>query len=261
METIVFDVSGNFAHFRAYDTTRENISYPFPSRTVILGLTGAVLGLERNEYWSNEDYKNSMVSIRILNPIWRSKMLVNYLQTKTTLSLPNRLRIIMPGDPLGVKTSDSRGFNAQIFLNILRNVKFRVYFYCKDLQIMEDLEERLTNNKYCYPPYLGHANMLAEIHFIGNYKSIRQDSGIHEVHSIISTEAVGDDIDTDIFGFTIIYNIPHTLKYENSLISLEKTVNIIFKETDIEDGIKLSFKNNRVFKYQINDKEENIVFL
>ena len=49
MKLISFKLSGRFGHFLRAETSASALSYPFPPRTVILGILGAVLGLPKDE--------------------------------------------------------------------------------------------------------------------------------------------------------------------------------------------------------------------
>lgn len=44
---LVFDVWGDYAHFRRFYTTTSPLSFPIPPRTALCGLIGAIIGLEK----------------------------------------------------------------------------------------------------------------------------------------------------------------------------------------------------------------------
>jgi len=49
-EVVVCDLRGKFGHFRRFYTNSSSLSYPIPPPTVVRGIVGAALGLERHEY-------------------------------------------------------------------------------------------------------------------------------------------------------------------------------------------------------------------
>ncbi|MHA1221888.1 MAG: type I-B CRISPR-associated protein Cas5b [Candidatus Heimdallarchaeaceae archaeon] len=262
METLVFDIYGEFAHFRSYDTTRENMSYPFPPRTAIIGLIGGILGLERNTYWVDSPIKDANIAIQILSPIWRSSIRVNYLHTKYPIVLPSSIKILMAKDPFDVNKKGSRGFNAPVNINILRSVKYRIFFSSKDEDLMKQLLNRLINRKYCFPPYLGHANMLAEINFIGKVNATLLEKGEYEVHSLIPVSALDTlSLSLDDLGFTIIFNVPIALGFENGRLFLKKSDHIILNSMFEERKLICYFKANKLFQTKINGEICNFTFL
>lgn len=261
MEVIIFDIKGSFAHFRAYDTTRENMSYPFPPKTAVIGLIAGILGYQRNIYWRESPLKEALISIQILNPIIRSKFRVNYLQQRNTITLSNDIKLLIAKDPYEVKSKDQRGYYAPVNLNVLRNVKYRIFFHCADEAIMNELELRLKENKYCYPPYLGHANMLAEIIFVGRNLLANLESGIYNVDTIIPVSALDvERIDLDSLGFSILFNIPSKLGVtKNNLLYLVGSKNLILNENYNKEGLKAHFKTDMVKETKIFEKTQKIV--
>ena len=52
MEIISLTVESNIAHFRQGFSTTSSLSYPFPTKTALVGFFGAILGIQRNELFS-----------------------------------------------------------------------------------------------------------------------------------------------------------------------------------------------------------------
>ncbi|UJG44404.1 MAG: type I-B CRISPR-associated protein Cas5b [Candidatus Heimdallarchaeum endolithica] len=259
-ELITFDILGEFAHFRAFDTTRENISYPFPPRTAVIGLIAGIMGLPRNEYWENHPLSSAKIAIQILNPIWRTKIKVNYLQTKYPMSLASGIKIILAKDPYEVKSKDQRGFSAPVNLNMLRNVAYRIFFTSEDEKLMEKLYNRLKEHKYCYPPYLGHANLLAEIKLKGKYAYKPLDEGIYDLDTIVPVQAVNEKImKIEDLGYSILFNIPVSLSYKNDRIVLKKAEHVIFNVKNKK--LKVSCNAKQVFKLKMDEKEVFVSFI
>src|SRR5215469_4369664 len=49
MNVVAFTFSAKFGHFLRAEANANGITYPFPPRTALLGLAGAVLGLKKDE--------------------------------------------------------------------------------------------------------------------------------------------------------------------------------------------------------------------
>ena len=46
-EILIFDISSEYGHFRKFNTTTSPLTYSIPTRTAVVGIIGAILGLER----------------------------------------------------------------------------------------------------------------------------------------------------------------------------------------------------------------------
>jgi len=262
MELIVFDIRGTFAHFRAYDTTRENITYPFPPRTAILGLIAGMMGKERNSYWGDHPLNNSSISIQLLSPIYRTKIRVNYVQTRNPMIIHKKLKIILPKDPFEVKSKDQRGYHSQVNLNVLRDVAYRIYFSNEDNEIFEELEWRLKEKRYCYPPYLGHANMLAEVNYVATIEAKPMSGGIYHVDTIFPVNSVDNkNFNFDDFGYTVLFNVPYELGFDNGQLYLKKAIHLVVNPATETEKLKAYFKENKVYNARVQGKDYNIVFL
>ncbi|MHA1401812.1 MAG: type I-B CRISPR-associated protein Cas5b [Candidatus Heimdallarchaeaceae archaeon] len=260
-DIIVFEVEGQFAHFRAFDTTRENISYPFPPRTSVIGMIAGIMGYPRNSYWSDSPLASAKISIQILNPIWRSKIRVNYLQTRSPISFKSKLKIILPQDPFEIKMKDQRGFYAPVNLNILRNVAYRIFFTCDSAEIMDEFYERLKEHRYCFSPYLGHANMLAEVKLVGRFKAKTLSEGIYEIDSVLPTSALDvSQISLEDLGYSILFNVPISLGYEKEKLYLKKTEHLIFNSSS-KKKLRAACKPDTIYQLNIDGKNLNIAFI
>ncbi len=204
-EFLVFDVSGRYATFKIPETTRGALTFPFPPRTAILGLIGAILGLPRNSYWDEANpIRNSIIALEVIQPGRRVGITVNFTQTK----YPTRIGDVMipiPSDP-----ETQRGMNTQQRLDLLVEPKFRFYVDLNDDELTNDLELAIQEHVFTYPPYLGHANMLAELDFIARCGYKRLAAGEHIVSSIVPLSI---DSHMKITGdFVLIHGVPMSMR-------------------------------------------------
>lgn len=139
---LIFDISGRFAHFRKYDTNSSSLTYLLPPRTTICGLIAAILGLERNQYYGKFIPDQARIGVRLLNPGRKCMQSLNYLKLEQTgdFTKPRNHTQI----PFEVLTSKDQ-------------IRYRIYFEHEDKELMEELDTRLKEHRYCYPPYLGPA--------------------------------------------------------------------------------------------------------
>lgn len=154
MELLVFDVSARMAHFRKVYSTSTSLSYFFPPRTTISGLVASILGIERDSYYDEFSSKKCRVAVRILSQLRKAVLPVNYLNldeiSETTLRglkkkdprVPTSIEFVVPEPPA-------------------RSVAYRVFIHHENL--MSELERRLRERRFAYPPCLGPAYCLAEV--------------------------------------------------------------------------------------------------
>lgn len=151
-KALVFDIWGNHAYFRKGYTATSTLTYPFPSRTTIAGFISGILGFEKNSYYDIFNKKNSKISIRILNPIKKFRMNLNYINTKEGFLLSD------------IKSTGKR---TQIQAEFLKDVKYRIYLSLEDKKIMDNLFDLIYNHKSFYTPYLGISECIANFKIVG----------------------------------------------------------------------------------------------
>jgi len=165
---IVFDIWGDYAYFRRGYTTTSTISYPFPSRTTIAGIIAAILGLERDSYYEIFNKENSKIGLKIINPIKKTRINLNYINTKEGMLL----------------SEIKKGKRTQVPAEFLKDVQYRIYVSLEDESLMKKLYGLLKNHKSVYTPCLGITECIA------NFKLV--DEGFYSVD-----EEYGENIHID----------------------------------------------------------------
>ncbi len=176
-KVLIFDVWGNYAHFRRFYTTTSPLTFPFPPRTTLCGLVGAIIGLEKenNEYLKHFTLDKASIGLRLLNPVKKMMIAENLIHTKNAKG---------PGMNL-IKERTQIGFE------FLKDPKFRIYFHHADENIYEQLKENLLNHKSTYTPCLGLSENIANFMFVGEFKvrSVENDGEYVKINSILPIEA------------------------------------------------------------------------
>lgn len=162
---LVFDISGEYGHFRKFNTTSSPLTYSIPTRSALAGILGAVLGIERetsadvfpegvtpiNELFAPE---KASFAIQIVNPINKTNIGFNLLDTGKSASsffnIKNR---------------------TQIEFELLKNPKFRIFFDHTTESIFEELSERIQNVRHHFTPYLGLSQFTALIDWVGEVET------------------------------------------------------------------------------------------
>lgn len=142
---LAFDIWGDYGYFRRGYTSTSTITYPFPSRTTIVGLISCILGLEKDSYHEIFSKENSKVGLRILNPIKKMNINLNYINTKEGFILSD------------IKNNP----RVQVQAEFLKDVKYRIYISLKN-NLLEELYDLISNHKSVYTPCLGISECIAD---------------------------------------------------------------------------------------------------
>lgn len=169
-KVLIFDIKGPFAHFRKYYTNSSSLSYIFPPRTVVTGLIAGLLGYPNERAKSDKTYYEKFnsdkckVAVSLLTRIKKLMQTVNYLSTDNFPKTSHQLLIkLLNGEightqiPLEILMSDSE---------TIQELSYRIYFYHHEADIYSELKNRLLENKFVYPPFLGISEFLANIKYV-----------------------------------------------------------------------------------------------
>ena len=161
---LIFDIFGEYGHFRKFNTTTSPLTYSIPTPSSIFGLLGAILGIERedshNKIGEKKEHlrevfssKNAAVAVRPLSEIKKVNIGFNLLDTGSYQSFFNVTN------------------RTQIEYEILKDPKFRIYLSW-DHSLKEELTERLKNKRFHFNPYFGISQMTADLKFVGERELI-----------------------------------------------------------------------------------------
>lgn len=137
---------GDYGYFRRGYTSTSTITFPFPSRTTISGLISGILGLEKDSYHEIFNEDNSKIGLRILNPIKKININLNYINTKEGFLLSD------------IKSNP----RVQVQAEFLKDVKYRIYVSLSDDKLMEELYDNLSEHKSVFTPCLGISECIAD---------------------------------------------------------------------------------------------------
>jgi CRISPR-associated protein Cas5h len=177
-EVLVFDISGEYGHFRKYNTTTSPLTYSIPTRTAIAGILGAILGMERElrdgvfpegaepvqEFFSKE---RSDIAVQIMCPMKKENIGFNLINTKMSFYDLTKAR------------------RTQIEFELVKDVHYRVYLAMEDKTKFEELSERIVHKRHHFTPYLGLAQFTAQVDFVQK-ATARQVQGNSDFAEIIT---------------------------------------------------------------------------
>lgn len=173
VNVIIFDIWGDYGHFKKFHTTASPLTFSFPPPTVMIGMVAAILGIDKESYWDVFSLHNTRVAVKIINPVKKIRTGINVIETKSAGPMFNRIRQ-----------------RSQIKYEYLKDAHYRIFFSHDDGGLMERLEIMLREHKTTYTLSLGSAQMLAGFSYIGRYEAQAVTSGEYvQVDSVFPLEA------------------------------------------------------------------------
>jgi CRISPR-associated protein Cas5h len=170
-KVLVFDVWGDYAHFRRIETTTSPLTYLIPTGTSLAGLISAIIGLERDSYYEHFFPESTRFAIGILNPVKKIRINLSLIDTKRGFFLwdiKDNPRTLIP-------------------FEFLKEPKYRIYFSTERDRSYNKLKTCLEKHQSVYTPYLGITGLMANFEYINEY-SIEASQKVKEsveIHSIV----------------------------------------------------------------------------
>lgn len=192
---LIFEIESEYGHFRKFNTTSSPLSYSIPPRPAVIGIIGAILGIEREtapgRYNSGSAVLAELfstdrldVAVQILNPVNKVNIAFNLLDTEKSAS-----------SYFNIKQ------RTQVEYELLKKPRYRIYLAFREIELQEKLWERIKNNRTHFTPYLGLSQFTATLNGVDlkNVSRISNNEYIN-VHSAVNTKKTGYEFDFDYSG-------------------------------------------------------------
>lgn len=183
MRAVLFDIWGDYAHFRRFYTTSSPLTYSFPPPTAVRGMVGAILGMGKEEYI--EKTSGLYVGIRVLNPVKRIRWGQNIVFTK------GRGDNFDPTLIRDRKGDQKKTLRAQIKIEYLKNPRFRI-FLSGDEKMLVEVASLLQEHRTHYTLCLGLSELLADFSYVGMEELEALPSGVYRISSVFPVDIVSD---------------------------------------------------------------------
>ncbi|MBE2278818.1 MAG: type I-B CRISPR-associated protein Cas5 [Ignavibacteriaceae bacterium] len=173
MRLLIFDVKGEFGHFKKFNSTSSPMTYVIPTPTALRGMLGALIGLGREQCISEITKENSTFAIQVVGKIKKQGYSTNLINTKEHF--------------YRIKT------RTQVRYELLVNPHYRIYAKLNS-GLFELVKDVLEKEKFKFFPYLGLANMTAKIDRVEEGVLINKKSNGQyvEVHTAINLNNYGN---------------------------------------------------------------------
>jgi len=148
---LAFDLWGDYAHFRKHYTTTSPLTFSIPPRTTVCGLLAAIIGRDKREYLRYFSDKDASIAVQLLNNVKKITLAENLIDTEA-------------GKPMNQIKQ-----RTQIRFEFLKDPKYRIFVYHKDVSIYRELKEMLEAHKTVYTPCLGLSELLANFEYVTEY--------------------------------------------------------------------------------------------
>ena len=171
MKFTVFDIFGEYAHFKKFYTTSSPLTFPFPPPSTVAGMLAAICGIDKKEYLEIFTSQRFRCAIRIISPIKKIRFGINHINTKG-----NAWRLI------DKKNHEPR---TQIRTEFIKSPRYRIYFHHTDSEIFQKITNYLQNHWIYYTFALGLSELLGDFSWVGildgNELKFENQTSIHSV--------------------------------------------------------------------------------
>ncbi|TXK33283.1 CRISPR-associated protein Cas5 [Pontibacter qinzhouensis] len=261
MKILTIDIYGKMAHFRKYYGNNTAMSYSLPPRTTVMGMLAAVLGYERDSYYSILASDKIRIGLRVLSPLKKSFHRLNLLSIK---SLGDATK--GGGDFSGKGGRIQTPFEVVSGMDISKDmVCYRIFISAHQAgtEIFSQLIEKLQANQRHFNLTLGVANFSAFVRNVRLYENVTatNSSGTIQIHSAVISDTVEKllfEKDTEAGSNFLEEELLPSDFLENGSRELSKLNRTLFSTRNLPLEVSLSVPH-----YQLVDETEtqNIVFL
>lgn len=180
MEAVSFRLSGKLAHFLRAEAGVNAISYPVPSRTVLLGVIGAVLGLGKDEPQLRLEPACIALRGKVPPSFWH--------KAKLRKDPPETLPVVVKSNQKQDKVTKPEQATL-IAQEWLFKPSYEVWAILPE-PYHSEFELRLKERRWYFQPSLGLSEMMADIEYLATDIVSKLELGIYPINTVVRQEAV-----------------------------------------------------------------------
>lgn len=203
-------IEGNWGHFKKPETNNNPLSHDLITKTALIGLIGAVLGIEREDMKSKfpQLSEDLLYGVQLLNPVKK----ISWGFTSRTAINPTA-----EGTPK--------------YFEFLKNPKFLVSIALnneRSIQTFDDFKHSIKDEMAVYPPVLGWHNCPANLKWESEGDFSVMKNGIFETKGfVLAGEHSPKDI---VIGFRVGFDRMPTYQTDDFWNLPEKYKNVIYPD-------------------------------
>ena len=223
METIKFDLTANMAIIRKPDSNETYYTYNFPHKIMILGLLGAIIGLNGYNY---NLFQKSLGKKISGNPEFYEKIKNLKIAIVPNLGKENFSRKIQVFNNSVGYASNENGNNLIVKEQWLEKPSWTIYVLKDGSEEYNKIKDYLLNKKCEYIPYIGKNDHFADIKNVAIEETEKVNEKIDKIDSLYNQEIANlkDNLFEEILGFEIIENKKYFLYKELLPVSLNEKI-------------------------------------
>jgi CRISPR-associated protein Cas5h len=171
MEVLVFQIKGDFGHFRKYYTTSSPLTFAFPPPPTVKGMLAAVAGIDKTEYLASFSHANCSLAVALDGPVKKMRLALNHINTKNDYWVPVK--------------KGAHEARTQIRTELLKDPCYTIYVAHKDKELFNSLAQNIKEHKTVFTLSLGLSELLADFSFVGTFEFHQKQEVVKEVHTVI----------------------------------------------------------------------------
>lgn len=186
VDVTCFRLWGRFAHFRRAESAVSALSYPFPPRTVLIGLIGAILGIPKD--LAQTELEPLQISVKGRYPF------IHWHKAKLRKDPPAKLNwIIKISQTPERNTSPEKA--SLIAQEWLFNPDYTVWVSLPS-NYHKEFAQRLKERRWYFQPCLGLSEMMADVSYLEEMSGEveKLPLGSYEIESVIPQNKAEIDI-------------------------------------------------------------------
>lgn len=183
MNVVAFTYSAKFGHFLRAEANANGVTYPVPPRTALLGLVGAILGLEKDTPQQLLAEAHLAIGGELPKRFWH--------KTNVRKDPPAPLSFRVKAKDKG-SSSEQRNFRFP--QEWLWRPRFRVWAALPEPHHL-NLAARLQDRRWHFSPCMGLSEMLADLCDVTPGEAEQLPPGVHPIHTVAPQQSV--EIDTE----------------------------------------------------------------
>jgi len=230
LKLITFRISGAFATFRDPSVTTNQTVYYIPSKSAVVGILGAMIGVNRSD---------------TLGEIYGEEYQKFFKNTKIGIqfeSIPNKVSFFT--NHRSLKEPKTKPFKTEV----LENPRYTIYVSTDD-ESSKKLSTALKKNEFKFSPYLGHAYCPATI------------SEFKEVDAEKVSNTTGKMTKCVVLDESETYNPNFKFKWEatkEGSVIIERHIHHYFKDEKFDGRVLKHWipTENSVFEIKTNSKRD-----
>lgn len=173
MQITVFEYHAKFGHFLRAEANASAPSYPMPPRTALLGLAGAVLGLEKDAAQAVLAEAQFALAGKIPATHWHKAK----LRKDPPAPLPWTVKA-------GQKGSDTPEKATLIRQEWLYQPRFTIYAAMPE-SLAHEFDERLRYRRWHFSPCMGLSEMLADLIWLGTFEARALPEAVYRIATVV----------------------------------------------------------------------------